>query len=190
MKRNPHSEIRIIGGEARRRSIFFTEEEGLRPTPNRLRETLFNWLQGKIEGARCLDLFAGSGSLGLEALSRGASQVVFVDRSSLVMRSIEENLQRLGWLDRAIRLQTDILQSRVDWGVLPYDIVFLDPPYGKGLIELALKWLQQQKLITPNTFIYVEAEQSIKKMEFEGFSWYRKKQTKRIAYGLIYWEAV
>ena len=88
--------LRIIGGELRGRKIRFPEANGLRPTPDRVRETLFNWLQVQIHGARCLDLFAGSGALGLEALSRGAAEVVFVERDGRVLQRLRENLTLLG----------------------------------------------------------------------------------------------
>src|SRR5271165_5373070 len=93
--------VRIIGGSWRGRRIAFPDLPGLRPTPDRVRETLFNWLQQEVADARCLDLFAGSGALGLEALSRGASEVVFVDQAIAATHSLREQLRRLGGTARA-----------------------------------------------------------------------------------------
>jgi 16S rRNA (guanine966-N2)-methyltransferase len=91
-KRSNTNTLRIIGGEWRSRKLLFIDAQGLRPTPDRIRETLFNWLQGRILGANCLDLFAGSGVLGLEALSRGANQVDFVEKNKAVAKQLESNL--------------------------------------------------------------------------------------------------
>src|SRR5271154_6212989 len=93
--------VRIIGGGWRGRRVSFPDSPGLRPTPDRVRETLFNWLQHSVVDTRCLDLFAGSGALGLEALSRGARQVVFVEQAQLVARALRVELERLGGLSRA-----------------------------------------------------------------------------------------
>ena len=94
-KRSNTNTLRIIGGEWRSRKLSFIDAEGLRPTPDRIRETLFNWLQGTIHGANCLDLFAGSGVLGLEALSRGACQVTFVEKNKAVANQLKTNLDLL-----------------------------------------------------------------------------------------------
>ena len=119
--------IRIIGGELRGRKVSFPDAKDLRPTPDRMRETLFNWLQVQIHGARCLDLFAGSGALGLEALSRGAAEVVFVERDGRVAQKISENLNHLG------QKNGQCVQSSAEQFLggtpKPFDIVFLDPPF-------------------------------------------------------------
>jgi len=172
-QKNKHSNtntLRIIGGEWRSRRLPFVDAQGLRPTPDRIRETLFNWLQGHIHGANCLDLFAGSGVLGLEALSRGAGQVVFVEKNKAVANQLTDNLDLLkaeADVHHAEALEflssSNIMQK---WGGV-LDIIFLDPPYRHGLLEKALTILcdQEKTLINKNTLIYLEHEAE------ESFDW-------------------
>lgn len=125
MARQPNT-IRIIGGDLRGRKLSFPDADGLRPTPDRVRETLFNWLQPIIHGARCLDLFAGSGALGLEALSRGAGSVVFVERDTSVCRALRSNIEKLKLQAECLHMPAHTyLRNQGD----PFDIVFFDPPY-------------------------------------------------------------
>jgi len=133
--------LRIIGGTHRGRKLSFVDAKGLRPTPDRMRETLFNWLQPLIEGARCLDLFAGSGALGLEALSRGASDAVFVERDGKAAKRLGENLQLLGYDAKQCHAQT--AQSFLDANPEPFDIVFLDPPYQSDLLQQVIERLDK-----------------------------------------------
>src|SRR5450432_2048001 len=123
--------VRIIGGEWRGRRINFPDIPGLRPTPDRVRETLFNWLQQAVAGARCLDLFAGSGALGLEALSRGAKALAFVEQAVPAARALREQLMRLGATSRAQVFEMGAARFLRSAGE-PFDIVFLDPPFGGG----------------------------------------------------------
>jgi len=169
-KHSGNNTLRIIGGEWRSRKLPFIDAQGLRPTPDRIRETLFNWLQGHIHGANCLDLFAGSGVLGLEALSRGASQVVFVEKNKAVARQLKDNLDLLkaeAEVHHADALEflssTNIMQK---WGGV-LNIIFLDPPYRQGLLEKTLVILcdKEKGLINKNTLIYVEHEAE------ESFDW-------------------
>ena len=126
--------VRIIGGGWRGRRITFPDVPGLRPTPDRVRETLFNWLQHDIAGARCLDLFAGSGALGLEALSRGAKELVFVEQSVAASRALQEQLARLGAERRSQVVEMGA--ARYLRGAAPaFDIVFLDPPFGRDALD-------------------------------------------------------
>ncbi|KPK59373.1 MAG: hypothetical protein AMJ59_11445 [Gammaproteobacteria bacterium SG8_31] len=120
--------FRIIGGRWRGRRLNFPSMNGVRPTGDRVRETLFNWLQPVIEGARCLDLYAGSGALGLEALSRGAGEVVFVDRQAPLVRAIEGHLRTLG-AEGASCVCQDALRF-LRGPAKTFDLVFLDPPFG------------------------------------------------------------
>ncbi len=154
--------LRIIGGQWRSRKLSFSDAEGLRPTPDRVRETLFNWLQNDIHGAICLDLFAGSGALGFEALSRGAGHVTFVEKDRTVADQLESNISVLKILSASAEvLQGDALEylqkiAEKGGGVL--DIIFLDPPYRKNMIQKSLSLLQEKSLITSNTLIYLEHE--------------------------------
>lgn len=158
MANNPNK-IRIIGGKWRGRKLKFVPIPGLRPTPNRLRETLFNWLAPVIEGAICLDLFAGSGALGFEALSRGASHVVMVDKSPQVIRTLKENAKMLG----AENIEFICADSRLrgNDNIRTFDIVFLDPPFYQNLIKPCLDWLEKNKCLSPDAFVYVETEKSL-----------------------------
>ncbi|WP_028302996.1 16S rRNA (guanine(966)-N(2))-methyltransferase RsmD [Oceanospirillum maris] len=150
------NQLRIVGGEWRGRKLPFPDGEGLRPTGDRMRETLFNWLNFELFGRRVLDLFAGSGALGLEALSRGAKSAVFLDNHSGVIRQIRENLTTLK-CENADVAQGDALSwiaSQHD----AFDLIFLDPPFGKGLLAPVCQALDAQGVINDRALIYLEAE--------------------------------
>ena len=150
--------IRIIGGELRGRRLGFPDVPGLRPTADRLRETLFNWLQGEIEGANCLDLFAGSGALGLEALSRGAKMVRMVDQSRAVVRQLEQNVRLLDVQERVEIVAADgmrLLRKEADW---QFDMVFLDPPFARGWLAQACQHLEGNGWLKTQSWIYLEQD--------------------------------
>jgi 16S rRNA (guanine966-N2)-methyltransferase len=184
---SPVSELRIIGGEWRSRKLSFPEAEGLRPTPDRVRETLFNWLQAVTPAARCLDLFSGSGALSFEALSRGAAQATLIDASPQVVRSLKSNLQTLkaqnaevheadalGWLER----QPADLSQR-------FDLVFLDPPFRQGLLKPIAELLESRNLLADDAYIYVEAERELGTPEVPS-NWrlHREKAAGQVSYRL------
>ena len=150
--------IRIIGGRHRGRRLQFPAVTGLRPTADRLRETLFNWLQAEIEGARCLDPFAGSGALGLEALSRGAGYVRFIDRAPAVIRKLRENLKLLGLEQNAGVIQGDARRLLRAAPERPFDIVFLDPPYALNLLQEICGLLEEKGWLADRAWIYLEQE--------------------------------
>ena len=158
--------IRIIGGEWRSRQLSFMEVPGLRPTPDRVRETLFNWLQGKIAGARCLDLFSGSGAIGFEALSRYAGEVVMVEKHARVSQQLQENLELLeaGNKSRAEVVNKDAI-GYLEQIAQSFDLIFLDPPYRKGLLPKALDIIVTSQLLNANGLIYLEHEAE------ESFDW-------------------
>lgn len=153
-------QVRIIGGQWRSRKIPVLSEPDLRPTPNRVRETLFNWLRPHIQGARCLDLFTGSGALSFEALSQGASQVVCIEQSKLLIEQLQRTAETLK-ANRLKIIQANALEwlqespTRIDSSFKPFDIVFLDPPYAANLLNLCFKFLQGGWL-NANTLIYFE----------------------------------
>ena len=124
--------LRIIGGEWRGRKIHFPPVQAIRPTPDRVRETVFNWLQGVTPGSRCLDLYAGSGALGFEALSRGAREVVFVDVEPAVVRHIGDTLRNLG-CDRGRTVRADAAGFLAQ-PATPFDVIFLDPPFAAPVL--------------------------------------------------------
>jgi len=151
--------VRVIAGQWRGRRISFPTLEGLRPSPDRVRETLFNWLQSDIAGSRCLDLFAGSGVLGIEALSRGAALSVFVDREPQVIAQLRKNLEVLGAAKDARVIQADALQWLSGPSLLDapaFDIVFLDPPFASELLMPACRMLAERGWLAPGALIYLE----------------------------------
>jgi 16S rRNA (guanine966-N2)-methyltransferase len=151
--------VRIIGGSWRGRRITFPDVPGLRPTPDRVRETLFNWLQHDIAGARCLDLFAGSGALGLEALSRGAKELVFVEQSVAASRALQEQLARLGAERRSQVVEMGA--ARYLRGAAPaFDIVFLDPPFGRDALAEYIPLLDSGHWLKPGSQVYLENEKA------------------------------
>lgn len=164
------NQLRIIGGACRRRVVRFPDGEGLRPTPDRVRETLFNWLGQSLDGLSCLDLFAGSGALGLESASRGAARVVMVERQAAVVQCLKQNVQLLNLRGVEI-LRADALEfaSRFRGGGVAsplspnagqaFDVVFLDPPYHQGWLEKLAP--QLEGLVVRRGRLYVEAEQAL-----------------------------
>ena len=147
--------VRIIGGTWRSRIVTFPDAEGLRPTPDRVRETLFNWLGQDLAGKRCLDLFAGAGALGFEALSRGAAEVVMVERSRAVAAALRANAERLG--ARGLRVvESDALHFLADPTAGRFDIVFVDPPFRSGLAERVLERLPA--VLAEGGVVYVEGD--------------------------------
>ncbi len=177
------NQLRIIGGQWRSRRLEFPNLPGLRPTPDRVRETLFNWLAPALPGARCLDLFAGSGALGIEALSRGAAEVVFVERHPLAVRALRENLARLNARDTRVE-QADALDWLRQPG-RPFEIVLLDPPFGAGLLEPACTALEQGGWLAPTAWIYLEAEVELPQLPLP-VNWmpYRRQTAGAVTYRL------
>jgi 16S rRNA (guanine966-N2)-methyltransferase len=178
--------LRIIGGQWRSRKLRFPDVDGLRPTPDRVRETLFNWLRGVIEGARCLDLFAGSGALSFEALSRGAGAVVMVERDAGAVRALRTNLELLN-AGNAQLIQRDALEFLRDGpGTLPpFDIVFLDPPYHRNLIDPCCALLHDGGWLAPAARIYIEAEASLGGFRLPpDFELMRSKRAGQVGYHL------
>lgn len=147
--------LRIIGGEWRGRRIRFPGRGGIRPTPDRVRETLFNWLSAAVPGSRCLDLFAGSGALGLEALSRGAREATFVEQNRENAAAIRDTLALLA-PGRGSVVQADAI-AWLRGTASAHDIAFLDPPFDGGLLESALRGLAEGGWLAPGAFVYLEA---------------------------------
>lgn len=148
--------LRIIGGEWRSRQLKFADVPGLRPTPDRVRETLFNWLQMRVPGSRCLDLFAGSGALGLEALSRGAQTLVMVEKHPAAVQALRANLALLG-AQNAQLVHDDALRY-LGRETQAFDLIFLDPPFRQKLLESVLAKLFAQALLKQGGMIYLEQE--------------------------------
>lgn len=155
------NQLRIIGGQWRSRKLAFPDSTGLRPTPDRVRETLFNWLQSVIHGARCLDLFAGSGALGFEALSRGAAEAVMVDCDTQVTVFLRRHIESLH-AQGAYLVQADALKYlAAESPPAAFDIVFLDPPFRHNLLLPCCQKLEELGWLKLGTRIYLEAESEL-----------------------------
>jgi 16S rRNA (guanine966-N2)-methyltransferase len=182
-----YSQLRIIAGTWRGRKLSFIPVPGLRPTPNRVRETLFNWLSPFIQGSRCLDLYAGSGALGIEAASRGAAEVVLVDNDPLVVTTLREQLQRFN------AQQVQVVQAAVaDWLSAtphPFDIVYLDPPFGEDLLADAIRQLEANGWLSAQARIYIEAERGLLPVLPVNWVVHRSKAAGQVGYHLVWRQA-
>jgi 16S rRNA (guanine966-N2)-methyltransferase len=147
--------IRIIGGVWRGRRFRFADIPDIRPTPDRVRETLFNWLGSRVVGARCLDLFAGSGVLGLEALSRGAASAVLIEQNAVAARALTALVAELS--AQGARVEREDALRFLDRPAMPFDIAFLDPPFASGLLSQSAERLEQRGWLAPEALIYVES---------------------------------
>jgi 16S rRNA (guanine966-N2)-methyltransferase len=175
--------VRIIGGKYRGRFFPFPNLPHLRPTPNRIRETLFNWLTPIIIDAKCLDVFAGSGALGLEALSRGAASTTFIDADPEIVNCLTRTIAQFhskttttsvrpslrgsiaaAAIQKDPEINTEVLCLSIPCPLVskqPFNIVFLDPPFGQNLIQPACQWLETQQLLAENALIYIETEKNL-----------------------------
>ena len=173
--------IRIIGGKWRGRKLSVPDIPRLRPTPDRVRETLFNWLQTRIEGSRCLDLYAGTGALGMEARSRGAAHVTFVEHDSLLVKQIKDNIDAFGIDD--VRVEQADAHNWLERTTQKFDTVFLDPPFNQGLIDSTCGLLLSQDCLYPRASIYIEGEKGMQKPE--GYSVKREGVAGNVSYMLL-----
>lgn len=151
--------VRIIAGAWRGRRIHFPDMPALRPTPDRVRETLFNWLQHSISDTRCLDLFAGSGALGLEALSRGAREAVFVEQFPAAARALQEQLTRFGAAAKGRIVEMGAARFLRTPGA-PFDVAFLDPPFGTNALAEYIPLLDSGEWLTAGGLVYLENERA------------------------------
>jgi 16S rRNA (guanine966-N2)-methyltransferase len=164
--------IRIIAGKWRGRKLDVIDTPGLRPTPDRVRETLFNWIQQEIVGARCLDLFAGTGALGFEALSRDASEVVMVESNPRIVDSLKQHAETLKSENHTIQLADGL--SWLKQSTKSFDIIFLDPPFQQGYVEKCCDLIIEESLLNPNGLVYIESEKNLELPD----GWQIKKQKK------------
>lgn len=186
MKQN---KVRIIGGKWRSRQLIVPHVTDVRPTSDRVRETLFNWLTPFIEGAHCLDLFAGSGALGFEALSRGAAYVEMVDQSAEVVKLLQEELA-LFEADNALVYRAKA-PEKLRPASHPFDIVFLDPPYQENLLLPCCHYLEEHALLAHIAYIYLEAKHVIKDNDLP-LNWHimKSKKAGQVCYHLACREGV
>ncbi|MGH8396739.1 MAG: 16S rRNA (guanine(966)-N(2))-methyltransferase RsmD [Gammaproteobacteria bacterium] len=177
------NEFRIIAGQWRRRRLKFSPLPGVRPSPDRVRETLFNWLQHSVGGARCLDLFAGSGALGLEALSRGAASVLFVDRERQIVETLRTHLDVLNAPNGAV-LQSDAL-AYLRGPPQAFDIVFLDPPFTSSeLLKESADALERYGWLAGQARIYVEYPLGTKLVLPDAWELIRESHAGRVGFAL------
>jgi len=176
------NQLRIIGGRWRGRRLSFPPLAELRPTPDRVRETLFNWLAPVIEGARCLDLFAGSGALGIEALSRGAAEVVFIERHPAAARRLQDNLRFLG--AESFRMEQVDALIWLEGPAQPFDIVFLDPPFDGNRLGPACAALEGRGWLAPIAHLYLESGPQVEPLLPDNWRIVREKTAGQVTYRL------
>ena len=177
--------IRIIGGRYRGRKISVVHEE-IRPTSDRVRETLFNWLNPKLVNKSCLDLFAGTGILGIEALSRGAKKVVFVDHRQDIVSEIKNQVTTLQLKNASVILSDSFSYLENPKHLGPFDIIFLDPPFGVYSLEKLLEYIDKTKLLNAQGMVYYESNQSLENNMISNL-WdnYRESNAGNVYYGLL-----
>lgn len=178
------SSVRIISGDLRGSRLPVPALPGLRPTPDRVRETLFNWLRPTLPGTRVLDLFAGSGALGVEALSLGAREVDFVEADGAAAQSLREQLQRLRVQDRA-KVRCGRAPAVLQMLQGPYQLILLDPPYAADLWTSCLAAIDRHRLLHPDGLIYVEWPYPGPEPVPAGWSWHRRTRASAVNFGLL-----
>lgn len=184
-------QLRIIGGRWRGRQLSFANADGLRPTGDRIRETLFNWLAPDLHGARCLDLFAGSGALGLEALSRGAAEVIMIEQNKDAHRHINQHLEQ--FKDELQLQQASVVKgSCLEWLLKPrqpspqFDVVFIDPPFAQNLWNDCINSLVQTNALAENAAIYIESPGDQQLICPQSWQLHRSKNAGSVKYQLYY----
>ena len=176
--------VKIIAGQWRGTKLPVLHKEGVRPTSNRVRETLFNWLQASIEGSHCLDVFAGSGALGFEAISRGASTAELIDNDPEIIKLLSEQAQRLH-ADNINIMRVDGVQY-IEQTKHQYDCIFIDPPFSKFNYEEILEKISNSQIVKENALIYVEAPiGELPKKIPASWQWKRQSKAGDVEYGLI-----
>ncbi|WP_462165105.1 16S rRNA (guanine(966)-N(2))-methyltransferase RsmD [Pseudoalteromonas xiamenensis] len=176
--------IRIIGGKYRGRKLPVKDVEGLRPTTDRVKETLFNWLMQDVRDATVLDCFAGSGGLGFEALSRFAATVTFIERDKSAAQQIEANMAAVKATNARV-LQSDALTTTQTQATQQYDIVFVDPPFRKALAATICTQLETNGWLAKEAIIYIEVEQELELNVPENWRLYKEKKAGQVAYRLF-----
>lgn len=182
---NPRQQVRVVGGQWRRRVLHFPDIAGIRPTPSRVRETLFNWLMFDLQGVACLDMFAGSGVLGIEALSRGATNAVFLDSHKEVCAYLHQQLRTLGCENAQIHW-AQFPTSMPDLSAYQFDLVFIDPPYDAQLVEPSCQWVVDRGLLANQAWVYVEWSRHHAAPQWPaGWTIYRETATRHVNCALL-----
>ncbi len=175
--------VRLIGGLWRSRRLSFPAREGLRPTPDRVRETVFNWLAPSLPEARCLDLFAGSGALGFEALSRGAATAVLVEKDRPAETALRQTAHLLD-AKTATVVAEDALHFLAATPPAAFDIVFLDPPFGSALLAAALTLMEERGILAPAGLVYIETAADAAWELPPDLRWHRQGCAGKVRFGL------
>jgi 16S rRNA (guanine966-N2)-methyltransferase len=185
-KKSLPGRLRIVAGKWRSRLLDIAEVPGLRPTSERIRETLFNWLAPTIAGSRCLDLFAGTGALGLEALSRGAARVVFVEKSPQAANTLERNIDLVEGASAATVQRTDAFEFMAQDHSNSFDIIFLDPPFAADMLDDLCRLLDQGSLLAKSALIYIEEDNARPTVNLPtGWQTLRTKAAGNVRYSLL-----
>lgn len=182
-KKQQQNNVRIIAGKWRGRKLEFVDAEGLRPTPDRVRETLFNWLQPVVAGSVCIDCFAGSGALGFEAASRGAKKVTLIETNLVAVTQLKQNKKKLE--AENIEIITDSSVGYFQENTHEADIVFLDPPFASDLLQTTLEIITDKNILKAAGVIYLEYPENNQPELPQGWRWYRQKDVGEVGYGLI-----
>ncbi len=178
--------LRIIGGNWRSRKISFASASQIRPTPDRIRETLFNWLQNDIHGAKCLELYAGSGILSIEALSRGAKLVSIIDSDPLITAHINRELSRLDAAVASYKSYNETARSFLRRSKDEFDIVFVDPPFDGDELGSIIANLANSSILSADALIYVESPNVLVSDDLpSGWKLHRQKKAATVHYALI-----
>jgi len=177
--------LRIIGGAWRSRRIQFIDSPKIRPTPDRVRETVFNWLASSIDGASCLDVFAGSGALGFEAASRGAKEVVMIEEDARIAATLNQQLEKLQTENLSIEIQNQNALSYLPNISKKFDVIFLDPPFDSELLSKVVPMILEQKLLSIKGLLYVEtaAKQGLPE-SLNSLNCIREKTSGEVCYAL------
>jgi len=183
--KNNANQLRIIGGKWRGRKLAIADVEGLRPTGDRIRETLFNWLNGHIVDSQCLDLFSGSGALGMECLSRGAAKVTLVEKNALAASQLRQHCQQLDASNGAV-IEADVLTWLAQHSLAtPADIAFIDPPFDANLWASVIDQLETSNTLSPTAILYIETPRDHLLSTPAHWTLLKEKQTGQVCYRLF-----
>jgi len=184
-KKPQRGRLRIVAGIWRSRLLEIADVPGLRPTAERIRETVFNWLTPHLAGARCLDLFAGTGALGLEALSRGAAEAVFIETSPTAVRTLQKNIATLEATEVTVRC-ADAVKYLQDAGPDRFDIIFLDPPFADDLHGDLCKLLDESTILAADALVYIEEDRAKPEVVLPpGWQTLKTKSAGNVRYSLV-----
>jgi 16S rRNA (guanine966-N2)-methyltransferase len=187
---NKPNQLRIIGGQWRGRKLAIADVDGLRPTGDRIRETLFNWLQGDIVERHCVDLFAGSGALGLECLSRGAAKVFLLEKHPVAVKQLRQHCDRLDASNGKV-IECDVLEwiesvsNNTEKNIAPIDIAFVDPPFAANLWATVIDKLESSGILSPTAIIYIESPKEQVITTPSHWALMKEKRTGQVCYRLF-----